>query len=377
MIIVGPRPEWLEIARQYAELLPDYHLRLLVRTGLIGYAYVKTNLSTILNFSRSNKMVILVTGAGGMVGSHMVEQLYNRGDDVIGVYHKNKKNIEQIHAQVKLVQCDLRYGQGIEQLIMDELPDEIYHLAAQSYPTVSWVSPYETIDVNVCGTIAVFEAIKNARKYVKAEYDPMVVVACSSAEYGETLNHLEGDEVYVKETAELQPLHPYGVSKVAQDLLAFQYFMNDHIRCIRARIFNSTGTRKLNDVTSDFTKRAVLAEMSGDHVLKVGNLETHRAIMDQRDLVNALMLLAGKGKAGGVYNISGEHIYQMNDIVKLIEELIGFKFVMEVDQSLLRPTDERIIVGDIKKLKVDTGWTQTIPMRQTVADMLDYWRKVL
>lgn len=95
----------------------------------------------------------------------------------------------------------------------------------------------------------------------------------------------------------LQPLHPYGVSKVGQDLISFQYFMNDHIRCIRARIFNSTGTRKVNDVTSDFTKRAVEAEKTSNWELKVGNLDTKRAIMDQRDLVKGLMLLAEKKKA--------------------------------------------------------------------------------
>lgn len=320
---------------------------------------------------------ILVTGAGGMVGSHMVEQLYSRGDNVTGIWHKNKKNIEQITAPVKLIQCDLRYGQGIDQIIMDTLPEEIYHLAAQSYPTVSWVSPSETIDVNICGQISVFEAIKKARKYVKSGYDPMVVVACSSAEYGETLNKLEGEEIYVREDAALLPLHPYGVSKVGQDLLAFQYFMNDHIRCIRARIFNSTGTRKVNDVTSDFTKRAVLAERSGDHVLRVGNLETKRAIMDQRDLVNALILLAEKGQAGDVYNISSEYVYQMRDIVTMIEEEVGFKFNIEVDPQLLRPTDERIIVGDVTKLKTATGWSQNIPMKQTISDMLAYWRNTL
>ncbi len=319
----------------------------------------------------------LVTGTGGMVGSHMVEQLFSRGDQVIGIWHKNKKNVDEVNVPVQFVQCDLRYGQSIDQIIMDSLPGEIYHLAAQSYPTVSWESPSETIDVNLCSQIAVFEAIKKARKYVKHDYDPMVVVACSSAEYGETLNKLEKDKVYVNETAELLPLHPYGVSKVGQDLLAFQYFMNDHIRCIRARIFNSTGTRKVNDVTSDFTKRAILAERSGNHILRVGNLDTYRAIMDQRDLVNALMLLASKGKAGDVYNVSSEYIFQMRDIVTMIENELGFKFNIEVDNFLLRPTDERIIVGDISKLKADTGWVQKIPMKQTVADMLEYWRKVL
>ena len=321
-------------------------------------------------------MTVLVTGAGGMVGSHLVEVLYNRGDDVIGIWHKNKKNIEQINVPVRFVQCDLRYGQGIDELIMDNLPKQIYHLAAQSYPTVSWISPSETIDVNINGTIVIFEAIKKARKYVDPDYDPIVVVACSSAEYGETLNNLIGDEIYVKENQQLLPLHPYGVSKVGQDLIAFQYYMNDHIRCIRARIFNSTGTRKVNDVTADFTRRAVEAERTGIYELRVGNLETKRAIMDQRDLINALMMLAEKGKAGDVYNISSERIYQMMDIVQIIEEQIGHKLKLNVDSKLIRPTDEKIIVGDVTKLKRDTGWQQNISMEQTVKDMLNYWRTV-
>lgn len=320
-------------------------------------------------------MNVLVTGAGGMVGSHIVEKLYENGHKVIGVWHKNKKNIEEINIPIRFIQCDIRYGYGIDGIIMENLPEQIYHLAAQSYPTVSWVSPAETIDVNINGTIAIFESIKKARKYVKSDYNPMVVVACSSAEYGETLNQLaEERTVYVKETAELQPLHPYGVSKVGQDLIAFQYYMNDHIRCIRARIFNSTGTRKVNDVTSDFTKRAIEAERHGIWELKVGNLDTHRAIMDQRDLVNALMLLAEKGKPGEAYNISSEHIYQMKDIVSMIEKQMMHKFKIVIDPQLLRPTDEKIIVGDVSKIKRDTGWEQLIPMEQTITDMLNYWR---
>lgn len=320
-------------------------------------------------------MNVLVTGAGGMVGSHMVEFLYNRGDEVVGIWHKNKKNVEQITSPIRFVQCDLRYGYGIEELIMDNLPAWIFHLAAQSYPTVSWVSPAETIDVNINGTVAVFEAVKKARKYKKAGYDPMVVVACSSAEYGQTLNELENP--YVKETAQLKPLHPYGVSKVGQDLLSFQYFINDHIRCIRARIFNSTGTRKVNDVTSEFTKRAVEAEKTRVYELRCGNLGTRRAIMDQRDLVYALILLADKGKAGDVYNISSENVYQMEDIVQMIEKQIGHELERKVDPVLIRPADERIIVGNVDKIKADTGWKQTIPMEQTIADMLDYWRRKL
>lgn len=319
-------------------------------------------------------MKVMVTGAGGMVGSHMVELLHSRGEDVVGTYYKPTTDITELDSAIRMIECDVRYAPSVEKIIMEHRPEQIYHLAAQSYPTVSWDRPYETLDTNGNGTVAVFEAVKKVRA-IDPAYDPMVVVACSSAEYGETLNQLEGDKVYVQETAQLQPLHPYGVSKVCQDLLSFQYFMNDRIRCIRARIFNSTGTRKVNDVTSDFTKRAILAERSGDYTLKVGNLDTRRAIMDQRDLVSALMLLAEKGTPGDVYNISSEHVYQMRDIVTMIEKQLGRAFEIEVDPKLLRPTDERIIVGDVTKLKRDTGWSQQIPMEQTVADMLDYWRK--
>lgn len=322
-------------------------------------------------------MKVLVTGAGGMVGSHMVELLHEQGKQVLGTYYKPTTDIQELSPEIPMVECDVRYPQSVEKIVMDFMPDQIYHLAAQSYPTVSWDRPYETIETNVNGTIAVYEAIKKVRSIKNPAYDPMVVVACSSAEYGESLNQLEGKEVYVKETAQLQPLHPYGVSKVGQDLISFQYFMNDHIRCIRARIFNSTGTRKVNDVTSDFTRRAVEAEKTGVYELRVGNLKTKRAIMDQRDLVSALMLLAEKGVAGEVYNISSEHIYQMDDIVSMIEQQIGHKFKISVDPKLLRPTDEKIIVGDITKLQRDTGWRQKIPMQQTIGDMLDYWRKVL
>ena len=322
-------------------------------------------------------MKVLVTGAGGMVGSHLVEMLHEQGDMVIGTYYKPTTDIREISQDIRMIECDVRYPSSVERIIMDFMPDKIFHLAAQSYPTVSWDRPYETIDTNVNGTVAVFEAVKKARKIADKNYDPMVVVACSSAEYGETLNKLSGDKVYVKETEPLLPLHPYGVSKVGQDLISFQYFMNDHIRCIRARIFNSTGTRKTNDVTSDFTYRAVQALKTGNYEIRVGNLNTKRAIMDQRDLNKALMLLADKGIAGEVYNISSEHVYEMKEIFSIIEKKIGVALTPVVDQSLLRPTDEKIIVGDITKLKRDTGWKQSITIEQTITDMLEYWKNKL
>lgn len=321
-------------------------------------------------------MPILVTGAGGMVGSHMMEHFIERRIPVIGSYFHPTTDIRELPPSAVMIECDIRDAERVSQIIDENRPERIFHLAAQSYPTVSWERPRETIDININGTVAIFEAIKRIRK--RNAYDPMVVVACSSAEYGQSIALAkEGGANGIDETTPLLPLHPYGVSKVGQDLISFQYFMNDHIRCIRARIFNSTGTRKVNDVTSDFVHRAVEAEKTGSYRLKVGNLETHRAIMDVRDLISALVLLSERGTAGEAYNISSESVVCGAQIVEAIERKIGHRLELEADSALFRPTDERVIFGDASKLKRDTGWKQEIPFEKTVSDMVDYWRKKL
>lgn len=316
-------------------------------------------------------MKILITGACGMVGSYLVDYYYNLGINVLGTYFKPTTDIREIEGKAHLIECDIRYFNNLFNIIFKYKPEKIFHLAAQSLPTVSWIRPQETIDVNVNGTINVFESIKNIRKIDK-NYDPVVIVACSSAEYGASLT---SENVPIKEDAMLLPLHPYGVSKVAQDLLSYQYYVNDGIRVIRTRIFNTTGPRKINDVCSDFTKRAVLIEKGiTDNKLKVGNLETYRAIMDVRDLVRALVLLSDLGKWGDVYNVSGSKLYQIREIVTIIREYISVPFELELDLSLLRPADEPVIYGDSSKLIGDTGWSQVYTLDETIKDMINYWR---
>ncbi len=316
---------------------------------------------------------VLVTGAGGMIGSHMVETLYEQGVDVVGSFYKPTIDMSELDSSIALVECDVRYPQSVERIIDESKPSAIFHLAAQSYPTVSWDRPYETMDINANGTIAVFEAVKKVRK-ANPEYDPVVVVACSSAEYGATFDELDRA---VKEDDPLLPLHPYGVSKVAQDLLAYQYYANDGIRCIRARIFNTTGTRKVGDVCSDFVRRSVglVKENSDRMVLRVGNIETRRAILDSKDLINALCLLAEKGVYGQAYNICAQHAYPIGNIIDEIQAILGVAFELNVDERLLRPTDERIILGDTTKLKSDTGWRQSVGIEQTLREMCLYWQE--
>ena len=190
----------------------------------------------------------LITGTAGLIGSHLGETLIAEGYDIVATYLNPTIDLAEIADTMALVRLDVTDFDAVTAVVAEHRPAVIYHLAAQSLPTVSWVDPWTTMQANVIGTVNVFEAIKKVKK-LDADYDPMVVVACSSAEYGASLTP---ERVPITEDAPLMPMHPYGVSKVGQDLLTFQYWVNDRIRGIRARLFNCTGPRKQNDVVSDF-----------------------------------------------------------------------------------------------------------------------------
>jgi nucleoside-diphosphate-sugar epimerase len=318
-----------------------------------------------------NEKKVLITGACGMVGSHLAEYYFNvENIKCIGTKFNATIDTNEIAAIIDYIDCDIRDSQKVFEIINEHRPTIIYHLAAQSYPTVSWEKPIDTMDINVNGTIHVFESILKIKKEIPS-YDPVVVVACSSAEYGSSLTP---ENTPVKESATLLPLHPYGVSKVGQDLMTYQYYMNNGIRGIRARIFNTTGVRKVQDVVSDFTRRVVQLEKGLITEFTTGNLTTKRAIADVRDLVSALVLLAEKGDAGDVYNISGNTVYEIAEIIAVMEKIIGKKINHRIDDKLLRSTDEPVIYGDSSKLIAKTGWHQAYKLEQTITDMIAYWR---
>src|SRR5277367_5000789 len=200
---------------------------------------------------------------------------------------------------------------------------------------------------------------------------PMVVVACSSAEYG----FVAAEDVPVKETHPLRPLHPYGVSKVGQDLIASQYFVNYAIPTVRIRIFNTTGPGKLGDVCSDLTKRAVELELAiKQRFLKVGNVTTRRAIGDVRDLIRALWISAERCELGDVYNVGAEYVYSVQEIIEAIRTQMSISFEVQQDPALMRLSDEPVIAGDTTKFRSRCEWRPEIPLSVTLKDMLEWWR---
>ncbi len=310
-----------------------------------------------------------MTGAAGFMGDYLAEMLVNKGHEVLATYYRPTTDVKNIDRRARIEECDIRDRNRVKGLLSEHKPDRIFHLAAQSYPTVSWDDPWYTIETNVIGTTNIFEGIK------ELGLDCKILNACSSAEYG----FVSQEEVPLKEEHSLRPLHPYGVSKVAQEMLAYEYFKNFGIKSISMRIFNTTGPRKVNDVCSDFTKRLVKIEKGKNpgKKLRVGNIKSKRTITDVRDSVRAFQLALDKATIGETYNLSGENVYEIEELIDLLRKLVDFEFELEVDPKLLRSSDEPIIYGDSWKFKRETGWKQEIPLDQTLNDMLNYWRGVL
>lgn len=312
-------------------------------------------------------MTVLVTGSEGFIGSHLVEHLLDRGKEVVCTFFNEPSlwRLEGVTDRVQLERMDVRDASRAGDVIGRHRPEAIYHLAAQSLPTLSWQEPAHTLDVNAVGTVNVVEAMREHCP------DAAVLVACSSAEYG----LVTPEEVPTTEDHGLLPLHPYGVSKVAQDLLAYQYHRNFGVRAYRARIFNTTGPRKEGDVLADFTRRVVDIERGKEAPrLRVGNLEPLRDITDVRDNVRALALLVERGRPGEAYNVCTGAVHRISDLLDMLLSRARVQVEVVQDVDLMRPSDEPVIAGSNARLVEDTGWRPEVPIEVTIEDMLEFWR---
>ncbi|MEJ2720984.1 MAG: GDP-mannose 4,6-dehydratase, partial [bacterium] len=243
-------------------------------------------------------------------GSHLADYCLEQGGvDVYGIirWRSRTENIEHLMNKVTLLECDLRDAASTRDVIESVRPDYIFHLAAQSFVPTSWHAPTESLVTNVIGQLNIFEAVR------KTDIKCRIQIACSSEEYGMVA---EG-ELPIREDAPLRPLSPYGVSKVGQDLLGYQYYMSYKMDIVRTRAFNHTGPRRAPVfVVSDFAKQIAAVEKGfRDPVMYVGNLDAKRDFSDVRDVVRAYYLSLEKGKSGEVYNICSESTWRIGDML--------------------------------------------------------------
>jgi len=318
-------------------------------------------------------MRALITGVTGFAGSHLADYLLAEQPEVeifgIRRWRSRMENIEHLDGKIQLRECDLRDPAAVQGVLAEVRPDYVFHLAAQSFVPASWRAPSETLMTNILGQTNIFEAVR------VLELDPVIQIAGSSEEYGLVLP----DEVPIKETNPLRPLSPYAVSKVAQDLLAYQYFKSYGLRTIRTRGFNHTGPRRGEVfVTSNFAKQIASIEAGlRDPVIRVGNLDAQRDFTDVRDMVRAYWLAVTKATPGEVYNLASGRAVTIRELLDQLLALSDTEVEVQVDPDRLRPSDVEILLGDYSKFRSDTGWEPVIALEQTLLDTLDYWRQKL
>jgi GDP-4-dehydro-6-deoxy-D-mannose reductase len=316
-------------------------------------------------------MRVLITGITGFAGSHLAEYIlaHQPGVEVYGIvrWRSRMENVLHLRDKVELVEADLKDIVSLQACLAHVKPDRIFHLAAQSFVPTSWKCPAETFAINAIGQVNLFEAVLGLK------LSPRIQVAGSSEEYG----HVNPDEVPMKETNPLRPLSPYAVSKVAQDLLGYQYHKSYGLRVVRSRGFNHTGPRR-GEVfaTSSFAKQiAEIEKKKREPVIHVGNLEAKRDFSDVRDIVRAYWLCLEKGEDGDVYNIGSGVTRPIKEVLDTLLSLSRAKVKIEVDKTRLRPSDVPILLSDSSKFMTLTGWKPEIPFRKTLGDLLDYWRE--
>jgi len=314
-------------------------------------------------------MKALITGITGFAGSHLAELLLSEGVEVFGTarWRSKMENVEHLLDSITLVECDLRDAGSLAKVVAEVRPDHVYHLAAQSFVPTSWKAPVETLTTNVVGQVNLFEALRSHAPNARVQ------IAGSSEEYG--LVHER--ELPIREENPLRPLSPYGVSKVGQDVMGFQYHRSYGMAIVRTRAFNHTGPRR-GEVfaTSSFAKQIAMIEKGKQEpALRVGNLEAKRDFSDVRDVVRGYGLAIEKGVPGEVYNICSGVARSIREVLDTLLRLTKANIRVEQDPSRLRPSDVPVLMGDSSKFRKQTGWEPKIPFEQTMSDLLDYWRE--
>lgn len=326
-----------------------------------------------MKISKINQKV-LITGITGFVGSHLADYALAKGVGVYGLkrWHLSKmRNIRHILDKIELFDCDLTDPVGTNKVIAELKPDWIFHLAAESFVSPSWDHPTHYMMVNYNGTVNLLEAIRQNKLKTR------ILLAGSAEEYGEVAE----EDLPIRDKTLLQPVNPYAVSKVAQDLIGFVYYKSYGVNVIRTRAFNHEGPRRDNVFgISWYAYQVARIEMElQEPVIRTGLRDDRRSFMHIADLVKAYWLAIEHCKPGKLYIIGADetdHVFTFDEALDMLIERSNYKGKIQkiVDGKYVRPTSVPRLIADSREFRELTGWTPQVPFAKILDDYLIYWR---
>ena len=312
-------------------------------------------------------MRVLVTGGTGMVGSHFMRSYREDGAEVFGIARSSAASRMSAVQDPSILRCDILEKERLRGIVMDLKPDVIIHMAAQAFNGDSWNLEQITHYTNYQGTLNVLRCAKELKE---SGTDVQVLLACSSAEYG----NIRPEDCPLKEDRLLTPWTPYGVSKVGVEMLGRQYALNFGIRVFLPRMFIHVGTgHPPATAIQNFARQLALIRTGVlPPRIHVGNLDSARDFIDVRDGVRAMRLLMEKGRPGEPVNICNNEAYRIRDILDMLIGIAGVEVEVVSDPALFRVADEPLLLGDDTKIR-SLGYSRRYSMQETLQAVFEDW----
>jgi GDP-4-dehydro-6-deoxy-D-mannose reductase len=308
---------------------------------------------------------ILITGADGFAGRYLIRELLNN-DDTLDLHGTTFRDLAAPPPEVTYHTLDLRDENRVSALLAEVQPDQIFHLAAQANVGQSYVAVWSTLENNIRAQLNLILACVDQKRA------PRMMIVSSGEIYGD-----QADDTPFGENAPLRPSNPYTVSKATQDMLALQYYLSHQLPILRARPFNHLGPGQSRGfVATDFAMQIAQIEFGQQTpVLHVGKLTSERDFTDVRDVVRAYRLIMERGAAGSAYNIASGQTWTMRQVLETLLSHSALDISIEIDPARVRPGERSKSWGSAAHLHEVTGWQPTIPIAQTLSEVLDDCRQ--
>lgn len=315
--------------------------------------------------------LVLVTGAAGFGGSHLVEHLLEHGERVVALDHPQARteHLAAVLERIEYLTCDLA-GADAEEVraaLGGREFKEVYHLAGLASVRRSFGELRRTLEVNALATLNLLGAL------LRQGMPPRLLLVGSAEQYGTAL----AGECGIAEDAVQRPVSPYALSKLWQETLGCFYSRTERWPIVLTRTFNHTGPRQSSDfVCADFARQIARIELRLEEpVLRVGNLAAARDFLDVRDVVRAYRVVLERGEPGAAYNICSGRLWTISDLLRILLGHAVIKFKVEVEVGRHRPVDIPVLHGNPGRLVRATNWQPRHTMESTLNDLLEYWRR--